>query len=135
LLVVTPYNEFFHSVTAQFPGARELDYNYDFFGSNKQVRDRLLELAPGASRILLHLVTPGGYDYLRELEPWKDKVTVVCSLSPVPLRKFPWVKTAIAIFGTDSDAFDAGVGVLDGQVDPTAKLPLDFQGLPVGGSP
>ncbi len=133
LLVITPYGEFYDAVKQHFPDAVKLEYNYHFFGYNDAFRDEVVQKAPLASRILLLLATPGAYEYLKVLEPWKDKVTVVSVLSPAPLRKYPWVKTAIAAFGTDLDAFDAAVAVLDGQLHPTAKLPLHFSGLPDGG--
>ena len=133
LLVITPYGEFFDAVKRHFPEAVKLEYNYHFFRYNDEFRDKVVQEAPKASRILILLATPGAYEYLKVLEPWKDKVAVVSVLSPAPLRKFPWVKTAIAAFGTDLDAFEAAVAVMDGQLHPTAKLPLHFDGLPQGG--
>ena len=49
----------------KFPGARKLEYDYDFFGADKNVTKALVEQAKGASRILFNLVTPGGLGYLK----------------------------------------------------------------------
>jgi beta-N-acetylhexosaminidase len=68
--------------------------------------------------------------YLKALEPWKDKLAVISVLSPVYLREVPWVRNAVAVYGTNAAAFEIATAVLAGDFKPTGRLPFHFAGLP-----
>ena len=132
LLVVTPYQGATAAVGIRFPGTRSLEYEYRFSGYVSVFRDTLVEQARSASRIVFVLAVPGGVAYLKALEPWKDRLAVISLLSPVYLREVPWVRNAIAVFGTNPAAFEVATAALAGDFTPRGRLPLKFPGLATG---
>lgn len=133
-LVVTPYEGAYRAVAQRYPGASMLSYSYEFFSSDVAVGQQIASRVAAAKRTVFVLATPGGLTYLRALEPWKDKIAVVSLLSPVYLRDLPWVKDAVAVFGTNAAAFDVAAAVLAGEILPTGRLPLRFGAFPAGTS-
>jgi len=129
-LVVTPYDGAWKSVAARFPGAALVEYEYDFYGSDAAVKQQIVNRVAAAPRTVFVLATPGSLAYLKALAPYRDKVAVVSVLSPVYLRDTPWVKDAVAVYGTNAAAFDVAAAVLDGDISPQGKLPLRFGDFP-----
>jgi len=132
LLLVTPYPGATAAVGSRFPGTRSLEYEYRFSGFDPAFRDTLAAQAPTAARIVFVLAVPGGLAYLKALEPWKDRLAVISLLSPVYLREVPWVRNAVAVFGTNAAAFEVATAVLAGDFAPRGHLPLKFPGLATG---
>jgi hypothetical protein len=50
----------------------------------------------------------------------------------VYLREVPWVRNAVAVFGTNAAAFEVATAVLAGDFAPRGHLPLKFPGLATG---
>jgi len=63
---------------------------------------------------------------LKELSHLSDKIIVLSSLTPIYLNEVPWVKDAVAVYGTGEDSYQAGMGAIRGDFIPTGKLPVDF---------
>lgn len=129
-LVVTPYEGAWKSVSERFPGAERLTYGFDFFSSDAGTKQTIVNRVSAARRTVFVLATPGGLVYLKALEPWKNKLAVVSLLSPVYLQEVPWVRDAIAVFGTNPIAFDVAAATLVGEIQPAGKLPLRFGAFP-----
>ncbi len=132
-LVITPYAGAFQPVLARFPGATVMEYGYDYFGSDPEVRAAIVARAAAAKRLVFVLATPGGLGYLRALEPYRDKLAVVSVLSPVYLKEVPWVRAAIAVYGTNAEAFDVAAAALAGEIVPPGRLPFRFGDFPSQG--
>ena len=76
--------------------------------------------------MIFELANYNSLDILERLQPLAERVVVVSALTPVYLRRVPWVRTAIAVYGTSAASFDAGFAVLAGDYRATGRLPLDF---------
>jgi len=129
-LVVTPYDGAYRAVANRFSGAILLEYPYEFFGSDPATRQQIASRVAASRRTIFVLATPGGVGYLKALEPWKDKIAVVSVLSPVYLEEVPWVRDAVAVFGTNATAFEVAAAVLAGDIRPSGALPLRFGNFP-----
>jgi beta-N-acetylhexosaminidase len=129
-LVVTPYEGAYRAIAQRYPGATQLSYSYEFFNSDPAVAQQIAVRVAAARRTVFVLATPGGLDYLKALEPWKDKIAVVSLLSPVYLKDLPWVRDAVAVFGTNAAAFDVAAAVLAGEIQASGRLPLRFGAFP-----
>jgi beta-N-acetylhexosaminidase len=129
-LVVTPYDGAYRSVAARFPGASVLDYDYDFFATDPAKAAAIKAQVAAAPRTVFVLATPGSLGYLKGLEAYREKVAVVSVLSPVYLRETPWVRDAVAVYGTNAAAFDVAAAVLAGDLVPPGRLPFQFGDFP-----
>lgn len=129
-LVVTPYDAAWRALSTRFPKASLVEYEYDFFGYDKATRDTIVARVAGASRTVFVLATPGSLSYLKALAPYRDKVAVIAVLSPVYLKEVPWVKDAVAVFGTNAIAFDVAAATLAGEISPRGKVPFRFGDFP-----
>ncbi len=129
-LVVTPYDGAWRSVADRFPGASLIEYEYDFFGFDANLAQQIAARVRAAPRTVFVLATPGGVGYLKLLEPYKDKLVVVSVLTPVYLKDLPWVKDALAVYGTNAQAFDVAAAVLAGDFKPQGRLPMKFGAFP-----
>ena len=93
-------------------------------------REPHLSLIPSLARdydtVIFELANYNSLEILERLEPLAERVIVVSALTPVYLRQVPWVRTAIAVYGTSAASFDAGFAVLAGDYRATGRLPLDF---------
>lgn len=129
-LVVTPYEGAYRALAARFPGAVYQGYDYRFYSSEATTLETLKARVAGAQRVVFVLATPGGLTYLKALAPYADKIAVVSVLSPVYLRDVPWVRDAVAVFGTNAIAFEVAAAVVAGDYVPRGRLPLRFGDFP-----
>lgn len=129
-LVVSPYDAAARALGLRFPGAALLEYDYNFFGADAEVKASIVARVASSRRAVFVLATPGALSYLKALEPYREKLAVVSVLSPVYLREVPWVKDAVAVYGTNATAFDVAAGVLAGEIPALGKVPFRFGDFP-----
>jgi len=134
-LVITPYDGAWRSLAARYPGASLLEYEYDFFGFDAALAKQITARVQAAPRVVFVLATPGGVGYLKQLQPYADKLVVVSVLSPVYLKDLPWVKDALAVYGTNAQAFDVAAAVIAGDFTPAGRLPMKFGSFPGAAQP
>ena len=132
LLAITPYDGILTALSRHFPRTRELAYEYRFSGFDAATRDQIVSRVASSARSVFVLAVPGGLAYLKALEPYQDKLAVVSLLSPVLLRDVPWVRNAVAVFGTNQAAFEVAAAVLAGDFTPPGRLPVRFGLFPWG---
>lgn len=129
-LVVTPYDSAWRALVSRFPGATLLEYEYNFFGSDAATRDAIVARVAASKRTVFVLATPGNMTYLKALAPYREKVAVVSVLSPVYLKDVPWVKDAVAVYGTNPVAFDVAAATIAGEISPLGRVPFRFGDFP-----
>jgi len=130
-LVVTPYEGAWKALVRRFPGAVLMNCEYSFFDSDPGLRDAIVARVAAAKRTVFVLATPGNLVYLQALAPFREKVAVISVLSPVYLRKVPWVRDAVAVFGTNASAFEVAAATLAGEISPQGHLPFRFGDFPM----
>jgi beta-N-acetylhexosaminidase len=125
VLLVTPYGRSLQILRTRTAQVDVLEYSYNpFYGFDPQVRDNLRQLAERYDRILFNLVTPGSVQLLMALEPWSPKVTVLSQLSPTPLLKTPWVRSAVLVWGQGIENIELGIAAIFGDFQPRGRLPI-----------
>jgi len=125
VLLVTPYGRSLQILRTRTAQVDVLEYSYNpFYGFDPQVRDNLRQLAERYDRILFNLVTPGSAQLLMALEPWSPKVTVLSQLSPTPLLKTPWVRSAVLVWGQGIENIELGIAAIFGDFQPRGRLPI-----------
>ena len=127
VLIVGQYGEYISEGKARHPDATIHEYSYyPPYYSLKEEREAILTLARSHDTIVFLLVNDNSLEILSALEGSGKRIIVVSSLSPAYLRKVPWVRTAIAVYGTSRDSFTAGFAAIAGDFEPQGRNPLRF---------
>ncbi|MDC7238995.1 MAG: glycoside hydrolase family 3 protein [Spirochaetales bacterium] len=91
-----------------------------------QIIDSLKEQAAAYDYVVFGLSRKQDLRILSELEELEDKLIVISSLSPIYLNDIPWVKDAIAVYGTGLESYQAGMAAIRGDYVPGGRLPIDM---------
>lgn len=130
LLLVGQHQTFIAAGRQRFPGAAAAAMPYGpFYFAEEPHLTRIPALARRYDTVIFELANYNSLEILERLEPLAARLVVVSALTPVYLRQVPWVRTAIAVYGTGRASFEAGFGVLAGDFQATGRLPLDFAGV------
>lgn len=130
MLLVGQHHAFVDAGVRRYPHARVATIPYSpFYFAREPHLSLVPSLAGGYDTVIFELANFNSLEILERLEPLAERVIVVSALTPVYLRQVPWVRTAIAVYGTSAASFDAGFAVLAGDYRATGRLPLDF-GIP-----
>ena len=129
VLLVGNYIHFFTEGLSRYPNANtwQLEYSESRadiqqsgrkLAATAQYYDTIIALLPDFNTAIL----------LNELKSLADRIIVMSILSPSSLEDIPWVKTALALYGTGQDSFTAAFAALNGDFHPEGQLPvsLDF---------
>lgn len=100
-----------------------------FYFPQPGAAQRLLKVAAHYPIIVFCVANPNSMQVLEALRPLEKRGTriiAVSTLSPLYLRKEPWVSSAIAVYGYGKQSFAAGFAVLKGDFKAEGKLPIDL---------
>ncbi|QEN07198.1 glycoside hydrolase family 3 protein [Oceanispirochaeta crateris] len=117
---------------AMFDG-RSIRVPYSFTTSEKwEIINSIREQASKMDYVVFSLSRYQDLRILKELEDLSHKMIVLSSLTPIYLNELPWVKDALAVYGTGIESFQAGLGAIRGDFIPSGTLPIDLiQNSPV----
>jgi len=125
LLLAGQFEEFLTQGRRRFPRAETFSFSYlPFYASRPQDRARLLQAAGGYDTIIFCLANYNSLEVLQELKGLAPRILVISTLSPVLLREVPWVRTAVAVYGTGPMSFAAGFAVLAGDFPAEGRMPV-----------
>jgi len=120
------YSDFRRMGDAMFQGD-SVKIPYSFDASEKwDVVSSIERIEKDYDYIIFSLSRYQDLRILKELSHLSDKIIVLSSLTPIYLNEVPWVKDAVAVYGTGIDSYQAGMGAIRGDFYPTGKLPVDF---------
>ena len=122
ILLVGHYAAFFEQGMARFPAAESLQLPSS--GLSEAEARTLRGAAEDRDLIILCLANEASLEALKELETFGPQVIVMSALTPVFLREAPWVRSAIAVYGTGDDSFRAGFAALLGDFVPEGRVPI-----------
>lgn len=130
VLLAGQFEEFIEEGRRRFPEADAVLFPFNpFFWARPEDLRAIPARAAGYDLVLFCLANYNSLEILQALRPLASRVAVVSSLSPVYLRDAPWVRTAVAVYGSGRDSFRAGFAALLGDFRPAGRLPVDFPGL------
>jgi beta-N-acetylhexosaminidase len=126
VLIAGLYSDFRQSGTAFFHGnSMRVPYSFDT-DEKWQVVDYIKNQARNFDYIIFSLSRKQDLRILKELEELEDKIIVLSSLTPIYLNDVPWVKDAVAVYGTGIESYQAGLAAIRGDFVPRGKLPIDL---------
>jgi len=85
-----------------------------------------LRAAGAYDTIIFCLANYNSLEVLQELAPLAPRILVLSTLSPVHLREVPWVRTAVAVYGTGPVSFAGGFAVLAGDFPAEGRMPVEL---------
>ncbi len=126
VLLVGNYSEFFTEGKAKFLKAGIVNTGSTPFDAGS--RAALLAAAAEYDTVIVCLANGDDLATLKHLKPLGKKVVVLSVLTPVYLGETPWVRTAVAVYGTGTESFKAGFAALAGDFIPKGELPITLPG-------
>ncbi|WP_210372519.1 glycoside hydrolase family 3 protein, partial [Borreliella garinii] len=124
-LIISPYYKMIIEGKKIFQNTYAYYYNYyPLNGINPQKLDEIKKLIKKFEQVIFNLSTPGSLKYLENLKEYKDKISVIVSLTPQHIKKLNWIKNIVIIYGTTSLAFKSGLLTLTKDFDPKGTIPL-----------
>jgi len=125
ILLAGQFTRFLDAGGKRYPQADRFYFPYSPFETARQ-RDirQLTALAPGYDYIIFCLANPNSLEVLSTLRETGTPVLVISALTPIYLKEVPWVESAIAVYGTGKESFEAGFAVLKGDFEAEGTIPL-----------
>ena len=131
MLLVGQHRAFVDAGIRRYPGADVATMPYAPFYFAREPHLSLIPSVAGRyDTVIYELANYNSLEILERLEPLAERLIVVSALTPAYLREVPWVRTAIAVYGTGAASFEAGFAVLAGDYRASGRLPLEFGGGP-----
>jgi beta-N-acetylhexosaminidase len=128
LLLAGQLEEFLTQGRRRFPRAETLSFSYlPFYQALGPDKARLRQAAGAYDTIIFCLANYNSLEVLKELAGLAPRLIVVSTLSPVLLAEVPWVRTAVAVYGTGPVSFAGGFAVLAGDFPAEGRLPVDLK--------
>jgi len=135
ILLVSQFTEFLDEGKRRYPRAESVYFPLNpVYWSRPEDRALVLAAARRSDAIVFCLANYNSLDILKRLKDLKKPIYVISALSPIYLPEVPWVETAVAVYGQNTDSFRAGLAVLSGDFQAVGKLPVDFS-PPGAGNP
>jgi beta-N-acetylhexosaminidase len=126
-LLVGQFEEFLQEGKLRFPDADTLLFPYSpFFSALPEYLQSIPARAAGYDLVVYCLANYNSQEILKRLRGLQERLVVVSTLSPVYLRETPWVRSALAVYGTSRESFRAAFAALLGDFRPEGQVPVDF---------
>jgi beta-N-acetylhexosaminidase len=127
ILLIGQFPDFLAEGKLRFPQADTLLFPFSpFYGSRPEDRARVPAQTAGYDTVIFCVANFNSLEVLQTLKGSAKRIIVMSALTPIYLADVPWVKTAVAVYGSGKDSFRAGFAVLAGDFDATTRLPIDF---------
>ncbi len=133
ILIAAPYRLFLSTGKKYFPNADTFYFPFTPLQNEiPRFKESLLKAAANHDTVIFSMANRTGVEILEQLKELNCRVIVISSLTPVYLKDLPWIKSAIAVYGTGQESFTAGFSALLGSFKPegTLPIPLDKSGYP-----
>jgi len=129
-LLAGSFTSFFYEGRERLP--RSDFYRIDYSPNYDEINEAAVYLLNNEykyNKIIFNLHNERSLQILKKLESIKDKLIVFSVLTPVYISEIPWVKSAIAVYGTGEQSFKAGFSVLAGDYEPDSIIPITIEGI------
>jgi len=129
-LLAGSFTSFFYEGRKRLPKSdfHRFSYSPDFEEIN-DTAEYLIDSSGSYDKIIFNLHNEKSLRILKKLEVLKEKLIIFSVLTPVYLAEVPWVDTAIAVYGTGTESFQAGFSVLCGDYTPDSIIPVTIEGI------
>lgn len=132
ILLAGQFNRFINAGKERYPKAGSYYFPYDpFYQADSDHIEGLRKILPRYKTLIFCLANPNSAQVLKSLHPEIAEHGITCIavsvLSPTYLYEFPWIDSAIAVYGFGEESFRAGFAVLHGDYLPEGNFPINFE--------
>jgi beta-N-acetylhexosaminidase len=128
LLLAGQFEEFLAQGRRRFPHAETFSFSYlPFYAARPEDKARLRQTAGAYDTIIFCLANYNSLEVLQVLQSLAPRILVISTLSPVLLGEVPWVRTAVAVYGTGPVSFAGGFAVLAGDFPAEGRMPVGLE--------
>ncbi|BCR22031.1 Beta-hexosaminidase [Borrelia sp. HM] len=124
-LLISPYQTMITEGKKIFPNGSI--YYYDYYPLNNMKPKNLQEikkLIETHEQVIFNISTPASLKYIGELKQYKDKISIIASLTPQHIKKLDWINNIVIVYGTTMLAFKSGLLTLTEDFYPKGQIPL-----------
>ncbi|UPA12520.1 glycoside hydrolase family 3 N-terminal domain-containing protein [Borrelia venezuelensis] len=124
-LLISPYNTMIKEGKKIFQNSS--GYYYDYYPLNKMNPTKLKEikkLIEKHEQVIFNLSTPASQQYIENLKEYKDKISIIVSLTPQYIKNLDWIQNIVIVYGTTILSFKSGFLTLTEDFNPKGKSPL-----------
>ena len=134
ILLAGQFEAFLEEGKRRFPKADTYYFPYDpFYAASAGRINELLSLIGSYSTVVFCLANPNSMEVLKslkkEIQDREINLIVFSVLTPVYLSQFPWIDSALAVYGLGRESFQAGFAVLAGDYFPEGDIPITIERL------
>lgn len=110
-----------------YPGAETFFFSYEPFAHADAASIASAQaIAARSDWVIVCLANPASLQVLQALEPWRHKLIILSTLTPIYLARLTWAETVIAVYGQEVDSFRFGFAALAGRYEPGGKMPVNL---------
>ncbi|AJA58967.1 beta-glucosidase [Borrelia miyamotoi] len=124
-LLISPYKTMITEGKKIFPN--NSSYYYDYYPLNSMKPKKLQEikkLIETHEQVIFNLSTPASLKYIENLKEYKDKISIMASLTPQNIKKLDWIHNIVIVYGTTILTFKSGFLTLTEDFNPKGQIPL-----------
>ncbi|WP_238614532.1 glycoside hydrolase family 3 N-terminal domain-containing protein [Borrelia turcica] len=124
-LLISPYYQMISEGRKLFQNSS--GYYYDYYPLNSINANKLQEikkLIEKHEQVIFNLSTPGSLKYIKNLKEYKDKISIIVSLTPQHIKNLDWIENIVIVYGTTKLAFKSGFLTLTEGFNPKGTVPL-----------
>ncbi|UER68035.1 glycoside hydrolase family 3 protein [Borrelia sp. BU AG58] len=124
-LLISPYYQMISEGRKLFQNSS--GYYYDYYplnGINSKKLQEIKKLIENHEQVIFNLSTPGSLKYIENLKKYKDKISIIVSLTPQHIKKLDWIGNIAIVYGTTTLAFKSGFLTLTERFNPKGTIPL-----------
>ncbi|WKC58165.1 glycoside hydrolase family 3 protein [Borrelia sp. P9F1] len=124
-LLVSPYYQMVSEGRKIFQNSSS--YYYDYYplnGINYNKLQEIKKLIEKHEQVIFNLSTPGSLNYIENLKEYKDKISIIVSLTPQHIKNLDWIENIVVVYGTTTLAFKSGFLTLTKEFNPKGVIPL-----------
>ncbi len=124
-LLISPYKTMIQVGKTIFKN--NYGYYYDYYPLNKINPKQLQEiknLIEKNEQVIFNISTPASLKYIENLKEYKDKISIIVSLTPQHIKKLNWIENIVIVYGTTTLSFKSGFLTLTEDFNPQGQIPL-----------
>ncbi len=124
-LLISPYNTMIKEGKKIFQNSYGYYYNYYPLNSMNPIQlKEIKNLIEKYEQVIFNVSTPASLEYIKNLKEYKNKISIIVSLTPQHIKQLNWIENIVVVYGTTTLSFKSGFLTLTEDFNPKGQIPL-----------